>query len=239
MQKKNRPRTAPPSLPHIVALGGSVIAPDGVDISFIKNFRSLIRRLAGRGHKFIIVIGGGALAREYQRIATTLASDAPTIELDTIGMRATQLNAELVRLSFGKRVHPEIVNAPEKLLHLRDPIAIAAGWMPGYSTDTVAMRIAEELGAKRVIIAGRPAFVYDRDFVRHPGAKPLRKLNWNAYRKLISKRWKPGMGAPVDPVAARRAERAGLEALVVRGTHLDNLANVFLNRPFRGTTIRG
>src|SRR3989338_5365923 len=132
-------------------------------------------------------------------------------------MRATQLNAELVRLSFGKRVHPEIVNAPEKLLHLRDPIAVAAGWMPGYSTDTVAVRVAEELGAKRIVIAGRPAYVYDRDFVRYPNAKPLKRLSWREYGKIVSGRWKPGMAAPVDPVAARRAGRLGLPVLVVRG----------------------
>lgn len=228
-----------PERVHIIALGGSVVAPDGIDAGFIKQFSAFVKRELARGRRFIIVIGGGALARQYQRTAKALWSQAPQIELDTIGMRATSVNAELLRVALGRRVHPEIVNTPEKLLHIRDPIAIAAGFMPGYSTDTVAIRIAEELGILRVIIAGRPAYVYDRDFVRFPNAKPIKQLTWEGYRKLIGKRWRPGMSAPVDPVAAQRASRFNIEVIVARGTDLKNLQNVLAGKQFRGTLIHG
>lgn len=223
--------------PFIIALGGSVVAPDGVDLDFLQKFRVFLKKFVRQGFRFIIIIGGGGLARSYQRNAAHLSRGAKTIELDTIGMRATQLNAELMRVILGNKVYPEIINTPEKLLHMREPIAIAAGWMPGYSTDTVAVRVAEEIGAKQVIIAGKPAFVYDRDFMKEPGAKPFKHLTWPHYRKLIAKRWQPGMSAPVDPVAAERAQRMGLEVIVVRGTHLENLTKVFKNEKFRGTII--
>jgi len=143
----------------------------------------------------------------------------------------------LLRVALGKNVHPEIVENPERLLHIRDPIAIAAGFMPGYSTDTVAVRIAEEINAPRVIIAGRPAYVYDRDFMRYPNAKPIRSLTWAAYKKLIGKRWRPGMSAPVDPIAAQRASKFGIEVIVVRGNDLLNFGNVISHKPFKGTRI--
>lgn len=233
-QEKKRRRS---TMPHIIALGGSVVAPDGIDYVFLKRLRTLLRNLVRKGHRFILVIGGGGIAREYQRAAKTLAEEASPIALDTIGMRATQLNAELVRVILGKHVHPDVITVPEKLLHIRDPIAIAAGWMPGYSTDTVAVRIAEEIGARRIIIAGSPPYVYDRDFVRYRNAKPFRKLSWEEYGKIISGRWQPGMAAPVDPVAAKRAERMGITAIVIRGTQLLNLEALLEGRPFRGTTI--
>ncbi|OHA50035.1 MAG: hypothetical protein A2682_02155 [Candidatus Terrybacteria bacterium RIFCSPHIGHO2_01_FULL_58_15] len=235
-QRKRRKTTK--REPHIIALGGSVVAPEGIDHLFLKRFRALVRKQVRRGHRFIIVIGGGGIARTYQRAAQELTPAATQINLDTVGMRATQLNAELLRVALGTGTHPEIVNAPEKLLHLRDPIAVAAGWMPGYSTDTVAVRVAEELGAKRIVIAGRPAYVYDRDFVRYPNAKPLKRLSWREYGKIVSGRWKPGMAAPVDPVATRRAERMGLTVIVVRGTQLTNLADLLNGRAFRGTIIQ-
>lgn len=222
---------------HIIALGGSVVAPDDVDYAFLERFASLVKQFIRRGHRFLIVIGGGGIAREYQRAARILAPQISTIELDTVGMRATQLNAELTRVALGPHTHPEIITAPEKLLHIRQPIAVAAGWMPGYSTDTVAVRIAEEIGTKRVIIAGRPAYVYDRDFARFPEAKPFTKLTWKDYGKLIAKRWKPGMAAPVDPVAAQRAERMGLTVIVVRGTQLANFEKLLEGKKFRGTII--
>lgn len=225
--------------PVIIALGGSVVAPDGIDISFLEKFRLFLKNFVRRQFRFIIVIGGGGLAREYQRNAAHLAPETSAIELDTIGMRATQLNAELVRVALGNgsTVHPRIISSPERLLYVTEPVAIAAGWMPGYSTDTVAVRVAEEIGAKRVIIAGKPPYVYDRDFMKDAHAKPFRHLMWKEYRKLIGGRWQPGMSAPVDPVAAQRAERMGLEVLVVRGTNLENLARVLRGERFRGTII--
>ena len=223
---------------HIVALGGSVVAPDTIDLRFLKQFRSLVQSLVRKGQRFIIVIGGGGIARTYQDAARKVDGKAPDVELDTIGMRATRLNAELVRIAFWPNVHPDIINTPEKLLHIDAPVAIAAGWMPGYSTDTVAVRVAEELGEKQITIAGAPAYVYDRDMKKHPNAKAIKELTWEEYLDIVPAKWRPGMPAPVDPVAARRAARMGICASVVRAKSLKELEALFLNKPFRGTTIR-
>ena len=222
---------------HIIALGGSVVAPDDIDLTFLKRFRELILRQVRQSQRFIIVIGGGGIARRYQRAATTLTKGTPDIELDTVGMRATRLNAELVRIAFWPRVHPDIVNAPEKLLHITEPVAVAAGWMPGYSTDTVAVRIAEELQEKRVIIAGYPAYVYDKDIRKYPTARAIKSLTWEEYLNIVPHTWRPGLPAPVDPVAARRAARMGISACVVKAKAIANLRALFKDEPFRGTTI--
>ena len=223
---------------HIIALGGSVVAPDGVDIGFLKRFRTLITGQIRAGQRFIFVIGGGGIARTYQNAAKSLKPDVPDIELDTVGMRATRLNAELVRIAFWPRVHPDIINTPEKLLHVSQPVAVAAGWMPGYSTDTVAVRIAEELSEKQIIIAGHPAYVYDKDIKKYPNAKPLKALTWEEYLEIIPEGWHPGMPAPVDPVAAKRAARMGIAARVIAAKNIKNVHALLCEEPFRGTVIR-
>lgn len=222
-------------------MGGSVIAPNGIDADFLKSFKKFVTTQIRNKHRFIIVIGGGGIARSYQRAAKELTTKTKAIELDTLGMRATRLNAELVRVMLDgnrERMHPTIIDSPERLLYVTEPIAIAAGWMPGYSTDTVAVRIAEETNASRVIVAGHPPYVYNKDFKTHTDAKPLKKLTWEEYGKLISNQWSPGMAVPVDPIASKRAERMGITAIVTSGTNLENFEKLINDRPFEGTTIK-
>lgn len=224
--------------PHsIIALGGSVVAPDGIDTFFLKKLRRLIQTRIRHGQRFILVVGGGGLARTYQKASRAIDSKVPAAELDQIGIRATFVNAELVRIAFGEQAHPEIITTPQHLQRLRKPVAVAAGWRPGQSTDTVAVRIAEKLRAKNIIIAGRPAYVYEQDFVRFPNAQPFRHVTWGKYRSLISRRWDPGMAAPVDPVAARQAQRLGITAIVIRGSRLSNFGRLLSGKSFRGTVI--
>jgi len=222
---------------HIIALGGSIVAPDGINLSFLKRFRAFVRAEVRRGHRFIIVTGGGGIARTYQKAARVLDGNPPNVELDAIGTRATRLNAELVRVMFWPNVHPDVVDSPEKLLHITQPIAVAAGWMPGYSTDTVGVRIAEELGEKRVIIAGSPAFVHEKDIRKFPKAAALPALTWPEYLDLIPRRWVPGMPAPVDPVAARRAARMGIGICVISASNLPNMRRLLNGERYRGTNI--
>ena len=215
-----------------------MVAPDRVDLPFLRQFTKMIHSLVRRGQRFILVTGGGGIAREYQKAARSLGTKAPDVELDTIGMRATRLNAELVRIAFWPNVHPDIINTPEKLLHITAPVAIAAGWMPGYSTDTVAVRVAEELGEKYITIAGAPAYVYDKDIKKYPDAKPLKELTWEEYLEIVPNKWKPGMPAPVDPVAAKRAARMGIAAGIVKAKGIANMKKLFSGQSFTGTLIR-
>mgnify|MGYP001568336868 CR=1 FL=1 len=82
----------------ILSLGGSLIAPDQVDITFLKKFRVLINKK--NGTRFIIVCGGGMTCRRYQNAAKKLGVKEH-VELDWIGIKTTRLNAELVRTLFG------------------------------------------------------------------------------------------------------------------------------------------
>ena len=62
-------------------------------------------------------------------------------------------------------------------------------------------------------------------------------MTWTKYRRLIGGEWKPGMKAPVDPVAAGLASKLKMTAIVTRGTNLRNLENILRGKKFKGTII--
>jgi uridylate kinase len=78
----------------IISLGGSLIVPDQIDVDFLKSFKELIISKLKQDKKFVIITGGGKICRRYQDAAKELA-DPTNLELDTIGIRALNLNAEL------------------------------------------------------------------------------------------------------------------------------------------------
>ena len=143
----------------VVALGGSIVHPDGIDTRFLKNFKRFLATHLKNGTRFVLVLGGGALARRFQEAAqaVTKVSDE---DKDWIGIHATRLNAHLLRTIFRDVADPVIIDARGKLPKLKYPVTIAAGWRPGWSTDYVAMQLAADFGAPEAIIAGKPSHVY-------------------------------------------------------------------------------
>jgi len=51
----------------ILSLGGSLIVPDQVDVNFLKNFKKLVEKYVKRNFRFVIICGGGSIARKYQQ----------------------------------------------------------------------------------------------------------------------------------------------------------------------------
>lgn len=219
----------------IVALGGSIVHPDGIDTRFLKNFKKFLAPYIKRGTRFVLVLGGGALARRFQDAAqaVTRVSDE---DKDWIGIHATRLNAHLLRTIFRDIANPIIIDERRKIAPLRYPVTIAAGWRPGWSTDYVALQIAADLGVNEAIIAGKPAYVYSKD-PKYSDAKRFAVLSWHEYGKLIPKRWKPGLHAPVDPVGAALAAREDLEAIIIDGRDLKNFGALLKGKEFKGTVI--
>lgn len=90
--------------PHVtvISLGGSIIAPRGVDTGFLKGFTRLVEGYleADEARKLIIVCGGGSLARDYQAALREVAVEPRSEDLDWVGIAATRVNGELLRRVF-------------------------------------------------------------------------------------------------------------------------------------------
>jgi uridylate kinase len=222
----------------VISLGGSIMHPDMINTEYIRKFVLFIKAEIKKGNKFIIITGGGSLARKFQKAAGACGtvSDA---EKDWLGIQATRMHALLLRSLFGSSVYPEIIVRRGQVRSFgKYKIIIGGGWAPGWSTDFVSVQLAADFKIDMVVNLGKPAYVYTRDNVRFPDAKPLPQLTWNEYFAIIPKKWKPGMHAPIDPIAARLAKKEGMRMAVASGNDIVNIRNIFKGRPFKGTLVQ-
>ncbi len=220
----------------VVALGGSIVHPNEIDTKFLKDFKKFLAPFLKCGTKFVFVVGGGDLARRFQSAAHNV-SKLTDDDKDWIGIHATRLNAHLLRTIFRDVADPIIIDSRGKLPKLKYPVTIAAGWRPGWSTDYVAIRLAADFGVPEAIIAGKPSHVHEKDPVKYPQAKRFNEIGWKAYRKLVPAKWKPGLHAPVDPIAAALGDKDHIKAIIVDGRDMKNFRALLNGREFQGTII--
>ena len=117
----------------IISLGGSLVVPDDIDTKFLILFKKLICEKIKKGHKFILVTGGGKTARRYID-AVGAIEEIDDEEKDWIGIHSTRLNAQLIRTLFKEHAHPRVNKNPHDLEDFyvsNSPILVAAGWRPG------------------------------------------------------------------------------------------------------------
>lgn len=221
----------------VISLGGSLIVPDRIDTGFLKSFRDLILSYVKKGTRFVLICGGGKTARMYQHAAEEVG-DLRKDEIDWIGIHTTRLNAQLMHAIFLKWVHPFIISNPTKPFHFTKQILIAAGWEPGCSTDYDAVLLAKAVGAKKLANLSNIDCVYNKDPRVCVDAHALPELSWKQYRKLIPKKWDPGLNAPFDPVASKLAESFGMEVAILNGKDMDTVKKYFDGKPCKGTIIR-
>jgi uridylate kinase len=220
----------------VISLGGSVMVPGEIDVEFLKGFRKLVLRHAGKGKRFILISGGGKTCRKYQKAASEIVSIGDD-DMDWLGIHATRLNAHLLRTIFRGDAKREIVKNPGRKVEFRERILIAAGWKPGWSTDYDAVLLAKQFGVSTIINLSNVYYVHDRDPAKHRDARIIKGISWRDFRKLVGDRWDPGSNKPFDPVASMEAERLGMKVIVTRGDDLGNLDSLLSGRGFKGTVI--
>ncbi|MEM3154200.1 MAG: UMP kinase [Candidatus Woesearchaeota archaeon] len=211
----------------VMSVGGSLINPGKIQVGFLRHLKKFVSRSQ---HKFIIVCGGGYNARAYPSAAKLFGVD--NVGRDEIGIKATVLNAELLRQIF--RAMP-VQQMPRRISFRK--IMVAAGWKPGCSTDYDAVLWAKKFGVKDVINLSNTDYIYTKDPKKFEDARPLKKISWKAYRKMISAKWSAGLSTPFDPIASRVAEKWKMRVLCINGKKLNELSKAFAGRKFVGTVI--
>jgi uridylate kinase len=221
----------------VISVGGSLISPQsGIDVSFLKKLKLFVESHVARGYQFVIITGGGATARNYQN-AGRKVGDIATEDLDWLGIHSTRLNGHLLRSIFRKYALPALVKNPLATVPAHKPVIIAAGWKPGFSTDYVAVKLAQKINAKRVVNLSDIDYVYDKDPKKNKNAKPIKVIAWQDFREVIPKKWDPGLSSPFDPVAAKQAESLKLEVAMINGKKLGEFEKYLGGKKFVGTRI--
>ncbi len=134
----------------VISLGGSIVSRPSLDVQFIRDLSSVLRDLPV--DRVGIVVGGGALAREY--IGALRPAGVNENVLDEIGIHATRMNALAIAslLDGAPTEIPENINDAAKLLR-QERYVVMGGTEPGHTTDTVSALLAERIGSRVMINA--------------------------------------------------------------------------------------
>lgn len=225
----------------LISVGGSLVVPEGgIDTDFMRAFHDSVVARVHDGYSFILVVGGGRTARNYIQAASAIAP-IENDDKDWLGIHATRMNAHFLRTVFREWAHPRINTNPhdlEDFYQAKEPIIVAGGWRPGFSTDYIATVLAKYLDFKTILNLSNTDGVYDADPRKNPDAKRFENISWVEFRGLIGSEWDPGMSSPFDPVASKLAESEGMSVVVMDGSDIGNLERYFSGDKFIGTTIR-
>lgn len=225
----------------VLSLGGSLIVPNGgIDTDFLSKFNTFLRNQLAKNEnrQFFLIVGGGATARHYRDAAEEVLGHAITRDdLDWLGIHSTRVNAHLIRTIFRDVAHPYILKHYEVIRKVEERVIVGSGWKPGWSTDFCAAMTCEDYNVSTVLNLSNTSKVYDKDPQKFNDAKPIDKISWEEFRKIVGDEWDPGMHVPFDPIAAKKAQNLGLKVVVLDGKDFENLEKYFNGEDFLGTVI--
>jgi uridylate kinase len=219
-------------------LGGSVICPTYLpDLSYMKKFSSFIRELKREGHKIAIVTGGGSFIKECIKSAREFVRDEEF--LDRLGIEGTRINAMMIIASLWGDAYPEVLKSGNDLKEAlsKKKIPVFGGLRPGYTTASVAMEVAEAIGAGMVIKITEVGGFYDKDPKKHMNARMLSEISLREVTKITGKdKYAAGKLYILDPVSVKLIEKTAIPIFVV-GPDINNMRSLLVTGKFVGTSV--
>jgi uridylate kinase len=221
----------------VVSIGGSVLAPD-LDADRVAGHAAAVEAIVDAGWEVGTVVGGGGVAREY--IDTARELGANEVQLDQIGIDVTRINARLLIAALGEAVDPTPARDYDEAANTirRGDVTVMGGVTAGQTTDAVAAALAEYVDADLLVYATSVDGVYDADPGAHDSAQKYDRLTPTELVDVIAPMSRDaGAAAPVDLLAAKLLERAGMRAVVLDGTDPSAIESAVLEGEHTGTDI--
>ena len=207
----------------VIRLGGSVVATP-VDTQLISEYAKILKRLKAEGHVLAVVVGGGALAREFIKIAKELGLAEK--DQDDLAIGVSRLYAQLFAKMLGAEACEKIPTSVEEATQCLEKgrVAVLGGLKPGMTTDAVAALVAGHINADILIKATDQEGVYDKDPRKHPDAVKLDYLTFeNLQRVLAEDKHKAGIHQILDPEAIKILKAKRIKVRVLNGFKPENL----------------
>ncbi|MEM3874070.1 MAG: UMP kinase [Candidatus Bathyarchaeia archaeon] len=220
----------------VIRLGGSVVATP-VNTQLISEYAKILKRLKAEGHMLAVVVGGGALAREFIKIAKELGLAEK--DQDDLAISVSRLYAQLFTKMLGGLACEKIPTSVEEAVQCLEngKIAVLGGLKPGMTTDTVAALVAESIKADMLIKATDQEGVYTKDPRRHPDAVKLNRVGFEELPKVLAEdKHKAGIHQILDPEAIKILKVRRIRVRVLNGFKPENLLLAVEGKPV-GTLI--
>ena len=223
----------------VLSLGGSIVAPGIIDTAFLTDFVKATKDYLDKDldRKLIIVTGGGAIARDYQNAVKAIIDVKNNDILDSIGIKATHLNAILVKSLYEEYSSDNLVTSLDDEITFSSRVLVAGGWKPGFSTDTVAAYLAQKFSSKLIVNLSNIKKVYTADPKVDKNAKPLDNISWDEFTQMVGGELIPGKNTPFDPIASVIAKKENMSVICADGRNIENTMAILNEQDYIGTLI--
>jgi len=223
----------------VLSLGGSLIIPNDVDITFLEKFKIIIKKNTKK-YKFIVVCGGGSIARKYISALESLGLNEEFQSFS--GISATRMNARFMSYLFGinpEQGIPHTLSEVKKYIKKQNVIFCGAlEYKPNQTSDSTAAGIAHDFKTNFINLTDVSG-LYDRNPSKFKNAKFIPKISWKDFFEMSNKtKFKPGQHFVLDQTAARMILRNKIVTHIL-GKDLKQFDNLLNHRKFKGTTISG
>jgi uridylate kinase len=207
----------------VVRIGGSVVA-NPINTDLMSKYADIIQTIKAQGNEVAVVVGGGALAREFIGLAKNLGLDMNA--QDEIAISCSRLFAQLFLKKLGdaacSKVAVTLDDAAQCLTEGK--VVVMGGLKPGITTDTVAALVAERVDAELLLKGTDQNGVYDKDPRKFSDAKKLDCLSIEDLTKIFGQNeHKAGIHQIIDPEAIKVLMRKPLKIVVVNGFKPENM----------------
>jgi uridylate kinase len=207
----------------VVRIGGSVVASP-INTELIGKYAEVIKTVKLQGHEVAVVVGGGALAREFIGIAKNLGLDMDA--QDEIAISCSRLFAQLFLKKLGAAGCSKVAVTLEEAAQClgEGKVLVMGGLKPGLTTDAVAAMVADRVDAELVVKGTDQNGVYNKDPRKFPEAVKLDRLSLEQLADILEHNvHQAGLHQIIDPVAMQVLKRKRLKLVVVNGYNPQNI----------------
>lgn len=221
----------------VISLGGSLIVPEVMDLAFLRKFREVIKKNT-KNYKFVIVCGGGSVARKY---ISALKEEGRSDYLQSLaGIAITRVNARFMSYFFNQDPEfgiPHDMKHVASLLKKNDVVFCGAlRYAPNQTSDATACRLAAYLNADFINLTNVRG-LYDKNPMKYKDARFIPSATREQLAKIVNAiPQKPGMHAPVDRTAMKVIMENKIKVYIL-GNDARQLDNLLNGKTFIGSVI--
>jgi len=223
----------------VLSLGGSLIIPGEVDFVFLNSFKKVLSKNY-KNYKFVVVCGGGSIARKY--ISALSKSGKNEYYQSLAGISATRMNARFLSYFFGydpEKGIPHSMKTLKKYLKKRAVVFCGAlEYRPNQTSDSTAAEIANSLGANFINLTNVKG-IFTKNPKIYKDAKFISEISWKDFDKMANKvGFKPGQHFVLDQTASKIIKKHKIVTYIL-GQDMEQLNNLLHDRKYLGSVIRG
>jgi len=221
----------------VISLGGSLIIPNEIDLSFLEKFKQVIKKHESN-YNFVVVCGGGSVARKY--ISALKQSKKSEYLQSMVGISITRVNARFMTYLFGKDANegiPHDMNHIKNLLRTNKIVFCGAlRYAEKETSDSTAAKLARFFKTDFINLTVVPG-LFTKNPLQFKDAKFIPEISWKEFHKRTEKiKYMPGQHFVLDQDASEIIMKGKIKTYIL-GKDLKNLDNLLSGKKFIGTII--